>query len=203
MSSVPEPLLPALTVPSSEDWRELASVEGIAVRLARRPGRPTWGGAEGEVDAAPEAVLERLVDFASLAREVPRLAEARVLSRADEGPHRGEALVYFRFALPWPLRDRDYTARYRWWGEPAHGGYAVDVDGANERGPRSRGVPVTALAGRFRIAGVDHGQGRRVSRLSYVFTADFGGRLPQQVTEETLRRQPLETLRGLRRALAR
>ena len=69
--------------------------------------------ATGRIAAPFDRVRATLLDLDAFAGWFPALAEWRVLSRRD-----GEALVYGRQALPWPVRDRDYIVRYRWWTDP-------------------------------------------------------------------------------------
>src|SRR5439155_717948 len=62
-----------------------------------------------------------------------------------------EALVYFRYDLPWPVADRDYTARYRWALLPTGRGRVeiVDADGAGP--PVDGAVRVTDLRACFTL----------------------------------------------------
>jgi hypothetical protein len=67
---------------------------------------------DGVLDASPADVRRVLLDLDEFAEWFPWLAEWRVLSKTDSG-----AQVYGRQDVPWPGRDRDYVAQYRWWSE--------------------------------------------------------------------------------------
>src|SRR5579863_3749026 len=97
--------------PPADDQRWLTKKTVDGVRLASMPsprGVP-WGLGEGDLAAPLASVAKQLTDFAALATVLPRVAEVRVLAAGDH-----EATVYFRFDLPWPISDRDWTVRYRW-----------------------------------------------------------------------------------------
>jgi hypothetical protein len=176
-----------------EAWKVRKVVDGIAARLVERPDGP-WGSAEAIVPAPPEAVLAHLVEFEAMPARVPHLSQARVLARASD-----QAVVYLYFHLPWPLSDRDYSARYRWQRE-ADGRIVVDVEDAEHEGPPpGRAVRVRDTRACFVLAPSDGG---RATRLAYYFHADFGGLLTRQMKEETVWRVPLDTLLGIRKAFA-
>src|ERR1700759_5492892 len=99
-AELPQPLPPAAT---DRAWQPVKVVDGIAVSRAPLawPSQPLiWGVAEGDIEAPIERVIAHLTDFELLRKIVPRLAELRVLSRGND-----EALLYFRFDLPWPISD--------------------------------------------------------------------------------------------------
>ena len=189
--------------PPDADFRQLKIVDGIIVRTARPVAGPMWGQAEAAVAGSPEAVLAHLTDFEQLPRVVPRLDRLRVLSRSTPSAIAGnqvvpgEAVVYFHFDLPWPVSDREYTVRYRWAARD-DGTIDLVVSDANTLGPPANAIRITGASGCFLLG--PHGPGTRVR---YSFTADFGGLLPRSVKEETVWRQPLETLRGVRAEMAR
>src|SRR5262245_54839120 len=103
--------LPSPTPPPPDDgaWKIVKIVDGVRLLRAPAAGRAPWGMGEGEIAAPIDAVIAHLCDFESARRFIPRVAEVRVLERRGD-----EALVYFRFDLPWPISDRDWTLRYRW-----------------------------------------------------------------------------------------
>jgi hypothetical protein len=173
-------------------WHVVKTADGIALSTAAPPwtGAAPWGAGEGDVAAPLPRVAAHLVDFPSLTRLVPRLAELRVLWRGDH-----EALVYFRFDLPWPISDRDWTLRYRWREEP--GRFVMTFADANAEGPPPSGaVRVSPLRGYWELSAAAPG----VTHARYVFLATLGGMLPRSIVAETAWKQPLETMRGVRAA---
>jgi hypothetical protein len=184
---LPPPVPPP---PGDPSWQTLKTVDGV--RLARAPsGRAApWGMGEGEIAAPLERVIAHLTDFPSLPKHMPRLAEVRVLERGDS-----EAIVYFRFDLPWPLSDRDWTLRYRWWRDGER--FVMTWCDVPERGPPpTRAVRVTPMRGRWELWPSGHDR----TRARYQFLAELGGRLPRSVVEQTAWKQPLQTFRGVRAA---
>jgi hypothetical protein len=190
-------LLAELTAPlppSPDDgaWVTLKTVAGV--RLASAPsemGVP-WGLGEGDIAAPLARVVAHLTDFPSLPRWMPRVAELRVIARAAD-----EATVYFRFDLPWPLSDRDWTVHYRWHAEPQR--FLMIWTDANDRGPPpTRAVRVSPMRGYWDLTATATG----LTHARYVFLAELGGALPRSVATTTAWKQPLETFRGVRAATA-
>jgi hypothetical protein len=181
---------PAPPPPGDRAWATVKTVEGVTVKRAPGPGAP-WGMGEGEIAAPLDRVVAHLTNFPSLARFMPRVAELRVLERGDD-----EALVYFRFDLPWPISDRDWTLLYRWRRDADR--FVMTWSDANERGPApTRAVRVAPVRGRWELAATARG----TTLARYVFLAQLGGSLPRVIVDETAWRQPLGTFRGVRKAL--
>jgi hypothetical protein len=182
---------PAPPPPDDPSWQIVKTVDGVRLRRAPSERVAPWGMADGEIGAPIERVIAHLIDFPALPRHVPRLAEVRVLSRGDD-----EAVVYFRFDLPWPLSDRDWAVRYRWWrdGERFVMTWTDAPDGAPP--PTSAAVRVAPMRGRWELwpLAADRTAGR------YVFLAEVGGRVPRSIVEQTAWKQPLQTFRGVRAA---
>jgi uncharacterized protein YndB with AHSA1/START domain len=171
-------------------WRTIKTVDGI--RLARAPSdrAAPWGLGEGEIAAPIDRVIAHLTDFPSLTKWMPRVAELRVLERGA-----GEAVVYFRIDLPWPISDRDWTLRYRW--QRDGGRFVMTWCDAPDRGPpRGRAVRVAPMRGYWELVATADGK----TRARYVFLAELGGSLPRSVANETAWKQPLGAIRGVRLA---
>jgi hypothetical protein len=178
--------------PDDRAWVTTKMVEGVRLASAPSPLGVPWGLGEGEIAAPLARVVAHLTNFPSLPRWMPRVAELRVIARAE-----AEATVYFRFDLPWPLSDRDWTAHYRWQVEPEHF-FMIWCD-ANDRGPPpTRAVRVAPLRGYWELAATAAG----TTHARYVFLAELGGALPRSVAVTTAWKQPLETFRGVRAATA-
>lgn len=186
--------LPAPAPPAFGDqaWQPVKVVDGVTLTRAAALPRIPWGAAEGDLDAPIERVIAHLTDFDILRHIVPRLAELRVLWRGQD-----DAYLYFRFDLPWPISDRDWTMHYRWRREGD--GFVMIWSDENERGPRpGKPVRVSPLRGTWQLW--PRGPGRTHAR--YVSLANLGGSMPRSVIDQTSWKQPLETFRGVRKALA-
>ena len=170
-------------------WRVTQVVDGVTA-LAPAAGGAAWGAAEGMVPAPIGAVLRHLVDFDQMPEMIPWLATARVLERGAD-----EALVYFRYDLPWPVADRDYTARYRWTLLPTGRGRVeiVDADGAGP--PVDGAVRVTDLRACFTL----EARADDRTRVRYRVHMELGGRLPRRMKDEAVKKLALRSVLGLRR----
>lgn len=184
--------LPSPRPPLAADaaWKTLKTVDGVTLRRAASDRAAPWGMGEGEIAAPIERVIAHLIDFPSLSRYIPRVAELRVIERRDD-----EAVVYFRFALPWPISDRDWTLRYRWRRDGDR--FLMSWSDAHERGPPvGKAVRVTPMRGYWELAAT----ATRTTLARYVFLAELGGSLPRSVAEQTAWKQPLGSIRGVRLA---
>ncbi len=181
-------------LPPTDGWKVASRAEGIVAATAPSGLIGPWGSAEGVVAAPLDEVLAHLTDFAALPREVPRLAEVRVIRRAE-----GEAIVYFRIDLPWPISDRDYTARYRW-GPLPDGGARLVIDDADDQGPPpGKAVRVRLVRGTWDL----HPSPSGGTAVRHVLLMDLGGWLTRSIVEQTAWKQPLESIKGVRRAVER
>jgi hypothetical protein len=191
-AELPQPLPPPA---ADRAWQPVKVVDGIAVSrvpLAAPLQLLWWGVAEGDIEAPIERVIAHLTDFELLRKIVPRLAELRILSRGSD-----EALLYFRFDLPWPISDRDWTSRYRWRRE-GDGFVMTWCDVPSGGPPPGKPVRVSPLRGTWELT--PRGPGRTHAR--YVSLENLGGKLPRAIVEQTSWKQPLETFRGVRKAIA-
>jgi hypothetical protein len=189
-------LLPAAALaplPPGDGWRVVKQVDGFTARIAPSGTRVPWGAAEGLIEATPDEVMAHLTAFETLPRYVPKLERVQVMSRRE-----GEAVVYFYFDLPWPVKNRDYTVHYRWQRD-GDGHVRMFVEAANELGPPpGDAIRVGLLRAMWELSPAPGG--RTFAR--YVVLADFAGSLTRSMLEQAAWRQPLETLRGVRKALA-
>lgn len=186
VAELPSPRPPA---PDDAAWMSVKTVDGVALKRAPAEHAP-WGMGEGEIAAPLARVIAHLTDFPSLRTGMPRVAELRVLEQRD-----GEAVVYFRFDLPWPISDRDWTLRYRWRRDGDR--FVMTWVDANDRGPPPGGaVRVSPMRGYWELEATAAG----TTRARYVFLAELAGSLPRSVAEETSWKQPLGSFRGVRSA---
>lgn len=177
---------------SQTTWSLARVVDGVTVWAAETNGA-YWGFARGRVDASAEAIFHRIGNFEGLPKMFPWLDRVSVLERGED-----TALVYFHYDLPWPLSDRSYTARHRWWTEPS-GAIVLDVEGANELGPPADGdIRVERVLTRIVMTPLPSGTS---SEVEYLFRADLAGMLPRAVQAQTAWKVPLNVMLSMRRSL--
>jgi len=183
----------ALPVPPRADaavWQTVKTVDGVTLKRAPSDRAAPWGLGEGEIAAPIDRVIAHLTDFAALGKWMPRVADLRVIERGAD-----EAIVYFRFDLPWPISDRDWTVRYRWRRDGDR--FVMTWCDAHDRGPPpGRAVRVTPLRGYWELIATSP----TATLARYVFLAELGGSLPRSVAEQTAWKQPLGSIRGVRLA---
>lgn len=178
-------------------WEVIEDADGIVVSQRPVEGRrlPQLR-AQGEVEATPLEILAVLLDVAAYPEWVPDCAEARLLQRIDAW----RSLIYTRTGLPWPVLDREAIVEQEVFfvREPVLLKVTFHAVAAPEL-PRARGTLRTGFAeGSYTIEAL--GDGRR-SRVTYEVQADPGGSVPDWLIRMQSRRNPLETLAGLRRQL--
>ena len=141
------------------------------------------------------SVRSVLLDLEGFGRWFPSTAEWRVLERGA-----GEAVVYGRQALPWPVQDRDYVVRYRWRDEP-EGDFVLEATSVTGIGPDPPDGVVRAVAvwSRWRLRA---GEGGRTD-VHYHYRGDQGGRLPDWVAQAGWESQTWRVIQGLADEVAR
>jgi hypothetical protein len=182
--------LPRPPAPDAAAWQSVKTVDGVMLKRAASDRAAPWGMGEGDIAAPIDRVIAHLTDFPSLGKWMPRVAELRVIARAAD-----EAIVYFRFDLPWPISDRDWTLRYRWRRDGDR--FVMTWCDAHDRGPPpGKAVRVTPVRGYWELTPTAAG----TTHARYVFLSELGGSLPRSVAEETAWKQPLGSIRGVRSA---
>jgi len=182
--------LPIPPPPNAAAWQTVKTVDGVTLKRAPSDRAAPWGMGEGEIAAPLDRVIAHLTDFASLGKWMPRVADLRVVERGAE-----EALVYFRFDLPWPISDRDWTLRYRWHRDGDR--FVMIWSDAHDRGPPpTRAVRPSPLRGYWELYATPAG----TTFARYVFLSELGGSLPHSIADETAWKEPLGSIRGVRSA---
>jgi hypothetical protein len=186
--------LPAPSPPPADSaaWRVVKSKDGVTLKEADSGDpRAPWGLGEGEIAAPIERVIAHLTDFPGMTAVVPRLETVQVLEQRENS-----ALVYYRFDLPWPISDRDWALSHVW--QRDGGRWRMQWVDENARAPNAkRVVRVSPMRGYWELSVTERG----TTWARYVFLAQLGGSLPRSVIEQTVWKQPYQTLIGIRKAL--
>ncbi len=149
---------------------------------------------EGVLEAPARDVRRVLLDLELFGRWFPWLAEWRVLARGDQ-----EARVYGRQDVPWPGRDRDYVARYRWGQDGA--AFFLEATGVAEADPPApRGVErVERFRSEWRVEPGPEGG----SRVRYTAEGPVEGRIRRLLDGFAWRGHSRRVLDGLSAELER
>lgn len=117
------------------------------------------------------AVLEDLEAFPLWAS---RLHTWQVSAQA--GP---EAIVYGRHDFPWPIRDRDYVVRYRWWSD--QGRFLIEARAVSDANrPAEKGViRISDMHTTWEV----EARKSDVSFVRYTYRGGLGGSLPDFVLD--------------------
>jgi hypothetical protein len=148
--------------------------------------------AEGDFDAAPDAVLAILVDYDRPEPLAEAARETKVLARADR-----TLLVYQRLGLPL-VADRDYTMSVSWGAEGAVRWARFAT--ANEEGPPPREgivrMPLHEADWRL-VPGARGG-----THATYTLRLDLGGSVPRWLVDGPTARHVPALFAAIRRRLA-
>ncbi len=155
-------------------------------------GPPLAYKAEGRVDIPLAELAAVLVDVPRQKEWVNRLVESRLI----EGDIVARSVVYSRYALPWPAKDRDAVIesvveedinqaeiRVRFWNTTSS---AVP--------PRSDCIRVPRSEGEFTLKDTGHGS----VLVIYTIRLDPGGWLPGWIVRLFVRDAPVKTLRAFK-----
>ena len=181
-------LVSALASPDSVEWKHLYCRDGFDLYRATTAAIPTYK-AEGTVPVALFDLMAVVADLPRRTEWIADLAEVRVL----EGDVMSRVVLYERYDMPWPLRDRDSVVESTIHIDRAAGVVTVDY-----RGVSSPVVPVPdgtvripVVQGQMRFAW----QGAQTTEARYEATLDVGGRIPEWLVKVAIRDVPAYTLK--------
>lgn len=178
----------------ADDWQLIAERDGIVASQRMAEGRryPQLR-AQGEVRGTPDEILAVLRDVASYRDWVPDCAEATTLRETSAW----RSLIYTRTDLPWPVLDREAVVDQEVVFVRAQVLVKVffQAVAAPEVAHASNTIRTAFAEGSYTIEALDADR----SRVTYRIDADPGGHVPAWLVELQIRRNPLETLAGLRR----
>ncbi|MBI4575252.1 MAG: hypothetical protein HY722_03210 [Planctomycetes bacterium] len=189
------PLLVCLLSPAvwAGPWEEVRRESGVTVSRREVDGTPIVAfKGEGLIDASLEKVLGVLADNEHRTEWVDRLAQSVVLER----PSPWEFIVYQRFALPFPMSDRDYVYRARVHREEGTGRVLVEM--ASEEhpdAPATAGVRARLHRSAYALESVEGGSRTRVE---VEILTDPRGWVPAWLVNLIQESWPLNTLQGIR-----
>lgn len=171
--------------------------EKAGFRAYEQKGPPLAYKAEGTVNVPLADVAAVLVDIPRQKEWVHHLAESRIL----EGDPIARSVIYNRYRLPWPAKDRDAViesvveedmkqaeVRVRFWNTTAP---------AAPLRPDCIRVPLSE--GSFTLRDTGHGS----VFVSYSIRLDPGGWLPDWIVRLFVRDAPLATLRAFKAQVLR
>ncbi len=178
------------------NWEVIAERDGIVASRRFVEGRrlPELRSI-GEVPGTPYEILAVLLDVPAYRIWVPDCAEATTLRRTGAW----RSIIYTRTDLPWPLLDREAVIEQEVFFVKPPVLLKVTFRAITSPDvPRARGTVRANFAdGAYTIEALDE----RRSRVTYQVDADPGGTLPEWLIRTQSRRNPLDTLSGLRRRL--
>ena len=176
-------------------WLLLYERDGF--RAFEMRGEPPAYRAEGTLNVGLAEVAAVLVDLPRQREWVSHLAESRLL----EGDPLASSVVYSRYDLPWPVRDRDAVIESVVTERPWEGEVHV----------RFRSTTMALAPGRLECIRVPLCEGEftlaqagpdRV-RVTYTIRLDPGGSLPAWLVRHFIRDAPADTLARFRRQVMR
>lgn len=180
----------------ADDWEVTSERDGIVASQRMAAGlRYPQLRAQGVVRGTPQQVLAVLLDVPGYPAWVPDCAEAKALRKTGAW----RSLIYTRTDLPWPVLDREAVVDQEVFFVRAPTLIKVEFRAvAAPEVPRAINTIRTDFAeGSYTIEALDAGR----SRVTYRIDADPGGHVPDWLVQLQIRRNPLETLAGLRRRL--
>ncbi len=187
--------LPPASASDPAGWAFMYERDGFKAYELR--GSPPSYRAEGEVDVDLGDVAAVLVDIPREKEWVSHLSESRLL----EGDPLGRSIVYSRYDLPWPVKDRDAVIESVVSERPRMGQVEVRFRTAASRlAPEGHEcVRVPLCDGEFTLTEV----ARDRVRVVYTVRLDPGGWLPGWLVRHFVRDAPADTLRRFRAQVLR
>ena len=187
-------LILSLVMPSlharAADWTFLYQRDGF--RVFTLPGDPPSYRAEGKVEVPFARLAAVLADIPRHHEWIERLAESRIL----EGDALHGGVIYQRYDLPWPARNRQVLVESVVEEDVSRGEVTVRF---RRISPASRPAPfagtgkciwIPVLEGNFLLKDL----GEEGVFVRYTVRIDPGGRLPGWIVRPFIREAPARTL---------
>jgi hypothetical protein len=180
------------------EWRTVADVDGMIVMMRDTPGRsfPTIRLA-AVIDENLFDLLAVLSDPPRFPEWMERCAESRVLAH----PNEYEYVTYSVTDAPWPVSDRDAIYRARATVVPAQKLVMVRFQAVKDQRvpPRKGMIRLDTLQGYYALKVL----GPRRTQFDYELDADPGGWVPKWIGKITAKRAVINTIRQLRKQVAK
>lgn len=186
---------PAARESGAPGWALMYNRDGF--KAYERRGEPPTYRAEGTVFLPMAEVAAVLVDVPREREWVSYLCESRIL----EGDPVSHSIIYSRYDLPWPVRDRDAVIESTVEKRPKEGEVRVRFRTASsaDAPDRTGCVRVPLCEGEFSL--VQEASG--AVRVTYTIRLDPGGWLPSWLVRHFIRDAPAETLRAFKAQVLR
>ncbi len=171
--------------------------EKAGFKAYEQKGPPLAYKAEGTLDVPLADVAAVLVDTPRQREWVNRLAESRVL----EGDPLTRSVIYSRYALPWPARNRDAVIESVVEEDVVHGEVRVRFrNTSSPSAPRRQDcIRVPLSEGSFTLT--DTGEGSVF--VVYTIRLDPGGWVPDWIARLFVRDAPFTTLQAFKAQVLR
>ena len=178
-------------------WEHLYNDDGISVSRQEIPGSDVCAfRGVGDVDAPVEKVLTLVRDISHARDWIDRVVDIKMIRE----PNKLERILYYRIALPWPLRDRDFVYKTTLAFDPATKSIAYTAQSVTDPAmPEQDGVVrgeifkstivITALDG-----------GKRTHAIGEAH-ADPRGSIPKWVVNLIQKKWPYNTFTNVREAV--
>jgi len=180
----------------ASDWEVLVERDGIVASRRLVEGRDfPQLRAVGEVPGTPYEVLAILRDVPAYVEWLPDCVDSKTVRVIDAW----RSVVYMRTDAPWPVSDREAVVenQVNFTDAPAKVSVSFRAVTAANVMQKPGTVRMKFATGSYTIEAIDKAR----SRVHYEIDADPGGALPDWLIVLQSRRNPLETIAGLRRQI--
>jgi hypothetical protein len=172
-------------------WESISEKDGVSVFKTEVPGTKVVGfRGETTIYASAEKVMNVLLDNDHRKEWVDRLKESKVLEQV--GPF--EYVIYQEFALPWPLKNRDFI--YRGKAERDKDGRVILTLRSEElkNAPKTTGVRAELKESRYIITPI----GKFKCKLEVEILSDPKGSIPVWLVNLIQKSWPAKTLGAIK-----
>ncbi len=172
-------------------WVEVRRREGVVVELRDNGTRTPDSRGTSVVPYRIGLLREVLLELDGYGRRWPYLGQSRLLRRKRDG----NALMYCRTKLPFPLSDRDWVMRLSWADSPGQFKLGWEsLSSGNQVAPVRGVIRLVQHAGNWDLRSL----GPRATQVSYTRWGDFGGLLTQSLRRKAVIEEPVAVIRSLR-----
>lgn len=180
----------------ASEWEVLVERDGIVAsrRLIKGRDFPQLRSV-GVVRGTPYEILAVLQDVPAYVEWLPDCVDSRVVRAIDQW----RSVIYMRTDAPWPVSDREAVVENRvdFTDPPVKVTVSFATITASDVRRKPGTVRMKLATGSYTIEAIDDTR----SRVLYQIDADPGGDLPGWLITLQSRRNPFETIAGLRRQI--
>ena len=184
--------IPVHSLSETTNWKLVKNEDGIKVYIARSLHSDIIKAKSSiDINFSISKVQSVLDNIEKRQEWIPYLKKSSILKHESEN----ESLEYSLFSAPWPASDRDFVYRLKMISNTKNKRVYQMQSDVSDLKPKNDGVVRAVLfESIYTLTAIDE----NTTRVNLTFHADFGGWLPDWISNMVQKALPYKTLRNLK-----